>query len=375
MSVSPSLVESSSCFSGDLDALSVTELRRMVRERGIATGSQVVYARRETLLAWLKGAPHDASIGASASTNPAIIATERDMSAADRSIASMLASMARDAVDAEIGARRDELRPTITIQLGERASIDVPETAHPMLAECIALAHAGLPMLLVGPAGSGKSTLAAQVAKALNRNFTFNSMSAGVSESHLLGRVLPDVAGNWSYQQSPFVNSFRNGGVHLFDEIDAADPNLLVILNAALANGVLSIPFAQSEPMERHAEFVCIAAANTFGRGGDRQYVGRSALDAATLDRFSVSTIFVDYDRELERRLAESACGEHASTLLAWAWGVREATDRNKLRRILSTRTIVNAAKLLAIGRSMDSVRASYFSGWSADERAKVGAE
>ena len=74
-------------------------------------------------------------------------------------------------------------------------------------------------------------------------------------------------------------------------------------------------------------------------------------------------------------RDAESACGEHASTLLAWAWSVRDAIDRNKLRRILSTRTIVNAAKLLAIGRSIESVRASYFSGWSADERAKVGAE
>lgn len=367
MSVSPHALDSATALPADLETLSVTDLRRLVRERGIASGSQVVYARRETLLAWLRGDMPDTS------RNPFIESAERNLGVADRSIASMLASMARDAVDAEIGARRDELRPTITIQLGERASIDVPDTAHPALPDCVALAHAGLPMLLVGPAGSGKSTLAAQVAKALGRRFTFNSMSAGVSESHLLGRVLPDASGNWSYQPSPFVSTFQGGGIHLFDEIDAADPNLLVILNAALANGVLSVPFAQAEPMERHAEFVCIAAANTFGRGGDRQYVGRSALDAATLDRFSVSTIFVDYDRGLERRLAESACADHASTLLAWAWSVRDAIDRNKLRRILSTRTIVNAAKLLAIGRSMESVQASYFSGWSADERAKVG--
>jgi cobaltochelatase CobS len=370
MQVSSVQTHLSSAFEDDLDALSVTELRRRVRERGIATGSQVVYARRDALIAWLRGAPADAS-----ASTPAIRELRCDMDSADRSISSMLASMARDAVDSEITARRDDLRPTITINLGERASIDVPETAHPALPDCIALAHAGLPMMLVGPSGSGKTTLAAQVAAALGRRFTFNSMSAGVSESHLLGRVLPDASGNWSYQPSPFVQTFQGGGVHLFDEIDAADPNLLVILNAALANGALSVPFAQAEPMERHAEFVCIAAANTFGRGGDRQYVGRSALDAATLDRFSVSTVFIDYDKALERRLAESACGEHASTLLAWAWAVRDAIDRNRLRRILSTRTIVNAAKLLAIGRPMDSVRASYFSGWSADERAKVGAE
>src|SRR6187431_1027049 len=119
----------SSAFQDDLEAISVTELRRRVRERGIATGSQVVYARRETLLAWLRGAPADASTDASAST--LAVTCERETSAADRSIASMLASMARDAVDSEITARRDDLRPTITINLGERASIDVPETAHP----------------------------------------------------------------------------------------------------------------------------------------------------------------------------------------------------------------------------------------------------
>lgn len=367
MAVSPVL----SHFSTDLDGLSVTDLRKLVRERGIATGTQVACARRETLLAWLNGdaTPDDAT------DSPALTATRKAATAADAGIAGMLAALARDAVDAEIGSRRDELRPEVRITLGERREITLAANSHPMLGDAIALAHAGLPILFVGPAGSGKTTAAAQLAESLARPFTFNSMSAGVTESHLLGRVLPDASGNWTFQESPFVRAYRTGGVHLFDEIDAADPNLLVILNAALANGHMSVPFAQVEPIARHADFVAVAAANTFGRGADRQYVGRSALDAATLDRFSVSTLFIDYDRALERRLAESIAPDAASTLLAWAWGVRESIADQKLRRIMSTRTIVNAAKLLAVGRGMESIRLAFFAGWSADERAKVGAE
>jgi hypothetical protein len=40
--------------------------------------------------------------------------------------------------------------------------------------------------------------------------------------------------------------------------------------------------------------FVCIAAANTFGTGADRQYVGRNQLDESTLDRFRIGQIELD---------------------------------------------------------------------------------
>ena len=73
--------------------------------------------------------------------------------------------------------------------------------------------------------------------RALDLPFSFNSLSAGCTESHIIGRVLPDEAGNWTYRPSPFVRAYRDGGVHLFDEIDAADPNLLVLINAALPVG------------------------------------------------------------------------------------------------------------------------------------------
>jgi dynein-related subfamily AAA family protein len=247
---------------------------------------------------------------------------------------------------------------------------------HKSFAAVMRKVQAGVPIMLVGPAGSGKTYLAAQVAKALKRPFTFNSMSEGVSESSLLGRTLPDEKGNWCYKPAPFVVSYRDGGVHLLDEIDAADPNLLVQVNAAIANGLLSIPFADhAEPIRRHKNSIILAAANTFGLGANRQYVGRNQLDAATLNRFTMGTVEIDYDTDLERKVASTRLGERAtSELLTWAWKVRAGIANNGLRRIMSTRNIEDCSKLMAIGDTLADIRKTYLAGWTPDEIARVAA-
>jgi hypothetical protein len=266
-------------------------------------------------------------------------------------------------------------RPTITITVPERNfkfTMD-GKKAHKAFQKVMLKVKAGVPILLVGPAGSGKTYLASQIALALGLPFTFNSMSEGVSESSLLGRTLPDDKGNWVYKPAPFVTSFANGGVHLLDEIDAADPNLLVQINAAIANGKLSVPFKDGHtPFERHAQSIIIAAANTYGNGADRQYVGRNQLDAATVNRFTMGTVEIDYDRDLETAIAQGIVNGKSKDLLAWAWGVRDGINSNKLRRIMSTRNIEDCAKCLVAGESMDDVKATYFLGWTADEKAKV---
>lgn len=226
-------------------------------------------------------------------------------------------------------------------------------------------------LLMVGPAGSGKTTLAENLAEALGLEFGFLSLSAGVSETHLFGRTLPQSDGSWRYKPSRFVEIYEQGGVFLLDEIDAADPNVMVAVNAALANGMLANP--NGEVHTRHERTFILGAANTWGRGGDAQYVGRNALDAATLDRFVLATLQVDYDPDLERDLALSILetGE-AEPLLEWIRELREKIARNRLRRIASTRLVVNAASAIKAGRTLSDIQARYFQDWSADEKAKV---
>ncbi len=267
-------------------------------------------------------------------------------------------------------------QPSITVVVPERQSITLPSgTYHKKLADVLLAVKAGVPILLVGPAGSGKTHLAKQVAQVLGRKFTFNSMSAGVSESSVLGRTLPDADGKWDYRPSPFVKSFTQGGVHLFDEIDAADPNLLVQINSALANGQLSVPFFDGDPFQQHELNVTMAAANTFGMGADRMYVGRNQLDMATVNRFVEGTIEMDYDRDLEKSLINAYLKEDsnlAGRLLAWGWKTRDGINSAKLRRIMSTRNLENQAKMLLAGKSFEAIQATFYAGWTTDEVRKV---
>ena len=247
---------------------------------------------------------------------------------------------------------------------------------HRQFAEVTALIEEGATnILMVGPAGSGKTTLAKNVAAYLGLEFGFLSLSAGVTETHLFGRLLPQADGTWAYVASRFVEVYENGGVFLLDEVDAADANVMVAINAALANGVLANP-VNGKLHVRHAQCIILAAANTFGRGGDSMYVGRNSLDCATLDRFVLDTVTIDYDSALESEIVRGLVGEgQADAILTWVCSLRDSILNNRLRRVASTRLVERTARAISKGRTLNSVKARFFTGWSKDELAKVGAE
>lgn len=250
------------------------------------------------------------------------------------------------------------------------------ESDHPALSEVVELVEAGENVMLVGPAGTGKSYLAESVAKRLGRRFGSISCSAGMSESHLIGRMLPvGDSGRFEYVTTAFLDCYENGGVFLLDEMDSADPNVLLVINSALANGRLSVPARHDKPIAtRHADFALIAACNTFGRGADRQYVGRSQLDESTLDRFRIGVVAVDYCEKLERKLFTAIAGEtdDAIEILSALWGYRSGVMQNRLERCVSTRFVISAAKAYQRGRDLDYIESKLFSGWRDDEVRKV---
>lgn len=232
--------------------------------------------------------------------------------------------------------------------------------------EILTAASVGLNILLVGPAGCGKTHLAHQVAEALGRPFASLSCTAGMSESSLTGWMLPSDNGAFEYIPSDFVTMYETGGVFLFDEVDAADPNTLLFINQALANGSFYLPQRKgATKVSRHADFVCLAAANTFGTGANMTYAGRERLDEATLDRFRAGTVLLDYDKAFERKVVDP-------DLLAWGWATRKRITETRLNRVLSTRFLLDATKLMKAGRTMEQIKATYFVGWKADEKSKV---
>ena len=127
-------------------------------------------------------------------------------------------------------------------------------------------------------------------------------------------------------------------------------------------------PSADDNPVAtRHPDFVCIAAANTWGRGADREYVGRNELDASTIDRFLMGTVPMDYDESLERQLCPDA------QLYERLRGYRERIRQNRLERIVSTRFIAQAyVKRNCCGWSDERIDSKLFQSWREDEVRKV---
>lgn len=154
------------------------------------------------------------------------------------------------------------------------------------------------PVFLTGPAGSGKNVLCKQIAEALGLDFYFTN--AVTQEYKLTG--FTDAMGN--FQETQFYKAFKNGGLFMLDEMDASIPEVLVILNAAIANRYFDFP-APIGYVEAHPNFRVIAAGNTVGQGASYEYVGRNQLDAASLDRFAVEKI--EYSEQIENSVA---CGD-----------------------------------------------------------------
>jgi MoxR-like ATPase len=254
-----------------------------------------------------------------------------------------------------------KLTPTY-VSIAGREQVKLEGRLHKRFSECLVLCEQERQMFLSGPAGSGKTTLASQIAEAFKLQFAHLSCSAGMSEAHLLGRMLFD----GTYAESEFVKLYEGGGVFLFDEVDAADANTLLVINSALANGYLSLPNRRtSQTAKRSPDFICIVAGNTWG-GGSFEYHGRNHLDAAFLDRFCLAKVEVEYDVELEE---EIAANKVLSKLLH---SIRKATLDKKVRRVISTRLFVSAKRLMSAGYTYEDVLARLTLGWNDDEKDKV---
>lgn len=220
----------------------------------------------------------------------------------------------------------------------------MPDKPHKMFYMTLQAVRANVPVYLAGPAGSGKTTLAKQVAGALALSCNIMSFCAQTSKSDLLGFI--DATGH--YQTSSFRHTFENGGLFLFDEIDAANPNILTLLNCAIANRECTFPDRPEKPVKASENFRVIAAANTLGRGGRGDYTGRLQLDAATLDRFAV--IECEYDESLERIIS----GNENWTRRVQS--IRAAVAVAGERLLISPRASINGARLLAAGMKEDDV-------------------
>lgn len=232
---------------------------------------------------------------------------------------------------------------------------ELPSTRHPMLETLIRCATArdlrGTPqnVWISGPTGSGKTTGARMAAQALGLAWGFHSQMLQPHE--LIGFV----DGHGNYHSTVFVDMFRAdgaGGLCLLDEIDSWAPDATACLNSALANGQISLP--TGEIIDRHPDFYCVGAGNTWGLGPTAEFVGRNRLDAAFRSRFPIKLSW-GYDTALERALAQDD---------AWCdrvFAARRAADKNGIKTLIDPRITIAGAAMIRCGFTSDEAAANTY--------------
>lgn len=251
----------------------------------------------------------------------------------------------------EIDAKKNKKTIDITIKKGTK-TIDLG-TQHIQFENLLKYVQTKVNVYLVGSAGSGKTTAAKNIATALDIPFYFTGAIA--SEFKLTGFI----NAQGTIVSTEFRKAYETGGLFLFDEIDASYPQAILAFNAALANDFMDFP---DKKVERHKDFYCIAAANTYGSGADREYIGRNQLDAASLDRF----VFFDWtiDEDLERELANN------ETWVNYVQKVRKAAKKLGIRFVISPRASFYGATLLEAGIDRKEVEKNVL--WKGLDQATV---
>lgn len=211
---------------------------------------------------------------------------------------------------------------------------------------------ADVPVFMSGAAGTGKSSIAKNAAKALGLDFYF---SGAVNDIY---KFTGFIDANGNYSKTQFYDFCVNGGVFFLDEMDASIPEVLVALNAAIANRYFDFPCGKVE-LNENCRFIC--AGNTYGNGADAQYTGRYQLDAATLDRFAV--VEIDYSDEIFNAVTNGN-----KDLINFIRSLRKAAQNVGANLILSYRAAQNVTAMESVGLSTaDCVKQCIAKGLSHD--------
>ena len=319
----------------EFEKMGTSELRKLIRERGIGSGLALSSANKETCFRLLKGeitwdaflasqgastCNHNGSAGnagtpgaegamAQIATGLAALmpAQKVDMEEV-REIARDAANMAvYDTVRRELDERLAPVKVVVEDRkLNVERNLGVVHKRFPLLLQmCQARDKDGFvpPIYLYGPAGTGKTTTAKKIAEALGLEFHYNGAIGNAYE--LSGFI--DAGGR--YQETPFFKAYSRGGVYLFDELDSSTPGAVLAFSAALANGHAAFPVGN---VPRHKDCIILAAGNTCMRGdGNMAGFQRIKQDAAFRDRFT----YLEWpiDEALESSMA-AAYGDE------WGW-------------------------------------------------------
>lgn len=154
----------------------------------------------------------------------------------------------------------------------------------------------GLFVLIIGPKGTGKTTLVRKFANSINKELLSVNFSLRTRESHLIGTNTID-NGQINFVNGILVRSMTDGNLLYLDELNAAEPDVLLRLDEALDDRrQLVLKESEGQTILAKEGWFSIGTINPLS------HVGTKELPPQIISRFPVR-IMLDYppeDTELE---------------------------------------------------------------------------
>ncbi len=210
-------------------------------------------------------------------------------------------------------------------------------------------------VLLQGYHGTGKSTHIEQVAARLNWPCIRVNLDGNISRIDLIGR---DVIAIHDGKQ---VTEFRDGIVPwglrqpiamIFDEYDAARPDVLFVLQRLLENNGKFTLIDQNEVITPHPYFRIFATSNTIGLGDvTGLYHGVQPINQGQMDRWNIvaSLNYLPHEKEVEIILAKmpklKKNTKMVESMVKMANLTRQGFKMGEISTVMSPRTVISWAE------------------------------
>lgn len=204
-------------------------------------------------------------------------------------------------------------------------------------------------IFLSGPTGCGKTTMLELLANKNDVSYTRMNLNGETTVDDFIGVwTLKDK--KMEFADGVLPRAMKKGQMLILDEMDAAQPEILFVLQAVLQGSPL-VNTKNGETVDAVSGFFIAATANTVGRGDvDGLYAGSRTLNEAFLDRFPC-VLRIDYPKEGdEAEILVEKCGLHdtyASEVVMLANAARHALNDGALYSTFSTRKAINMANAL----------------------------
>jgi MoxR-like ATPase len=199
-------------------------------------------------------------------------------------------------------------------------------------------------VLLIGHTGTGKTSLIREMAFDSKRAFTRVNLNGQTSIDEFVGRWLVK-DGSTVWQDGVLVTAMKRGEWLVCDEINAALPEILFVLQSLLDDDrCVRLVEKDGEVILPHPDFRFFATMNP-----SDEYAGTKALNRALRNRHAVK-VKVDYpSAKTESDILQKRAGVNAADaiiMVDFANAIRKAKQGGLCYEIVSTRDLLNWAML-----------------------------